>query len=67
LADDGTVMLVCGLPVWDNFGHGTTAHRPFFHPQSGLTLMRASQEAAREYCLRGGCYMAPPELQDADR
>jgi hypothetical protein len=29
--------------------------------------MRASVEAAEHFCLRGGCYVAPDELQDADR
>ena len=62
MSDDGTIMLVCGLPVWDRFGHGTVAHTPFYHPQSGLTLMRTTREAAEHYCLRGGCYVAPPGI-----
>jgi hypothetical protein len=62
-----TVMLVCGFPVWDRFGHGTVADAPFFHPQSGLTLLRCSVEAAKHYCARGGCYPAPPDLRNADR
>jgi hypothetical protein len=62
-----TVILVCGLPVWDRFGHGIVADTPFLHPQSGLTLMRCSVEAARYYCERGGCYPAPPELQNVDK
>ena len=64
---DGTVVLVCALPAWDRYGHGTTAHTPFFHPQSDLTLMRCSIEAAKHYCERAGCYVAPAELEDADR
>jgi hypothetical protein len=70
MADDGTVMLVCngGVPgAWDNFGHGQTPFRPFFHPPSGRILMRCTEAAAREYLLRAGCYVAPAELQNADR
>jgi hypothetical protein len=70
MSDDDTIMLVCngGTPgAWDYFAHGTTPFRPFLHPQSGLILMRATHEAAQEYLLRAGCYVAPDELQNADR
>jgi hypothetical protein len=62
-----TVMLVCAFGPWDRFGHGTVAFAPFYHPQSGLTLMRCTAEAARYFCERCGCYPAPTELQNADQ
>jgi len=65
-------MLVCtgsgARPgVFDYFGHGTVPYHPFYHPQSGLILLRATEEAARYFVGQGGCYVAAPELQDADR
>jgi len=71
MPDDGTVMLVCGEGgrpgVFDWFGHGVEPYHPFYHPPSGLVLLRCSAEAAKYYCERAGCYPAPAELQDADR
>jgi hypothetical protein len=68
---DDTVMLVCAggqrPGIFDWFGFGTQSFHPFRHPQSGLILMRCTQTAAVEYLLRAGCYIAPDELQDADR
>jgi hypothetical protein len=60
VSDDGTIMLVCASQPWDRFGYGERPYMPFYHPQSGLTLMRCSVDAAEEYCLHGGCYVAPP-------
>jgi hypothetical protein len=72
MADDDTVMLVCAGSgarpgIFDWFGHGITGYHPFYHPQSDKILIRATWSAAREWLLRGGCYVAPPELQNADR
>jgi hypothetical protein len=64
-------MLVVGSGnrpgVFDWFGHATTGFHPFYEPRSGLVLLRCTEAAAREYLLRASCYMAPPELQNADR
>jgi hypothetical protein len=49
------------------YGHGITAFRTWWHPQSQKWLMRCSPEAAVYYCRQAGCRVAPPELQDADK
>ena len=68
----GTIMLVCAGSgarpgIFDWFGHGISPYHPFFHPPSGKILMRVPHTAAQEYLLRAGCYVAPEELQNADR
>jgi hypothetical protein len=44
----------------------TQSYRPWFHPQSGLTLVRVPVDAAKIYCATSGWFVAPDALQHDD-
>jgi hypothetical protein len=66
LPPEGAVVLATTFGVWDNVGHGQQGFRHWLHPQSGLTLVRVTLDAAEHLCARGGYFVAPDELQSDD-
>jgi hypothetical protein len=64
---DSVILIVNDPGDGTRWSHGPEWSLPWWNPQLRMWLMRASIEASLHYCTRGGCRIAPPELQSADQ